>query len=82
MSIDYDKLRTELGEIDAGVHVTTRYTWADLARELLRLHDGSAQLLAKKRAAVERLYSTDPVTAAVLELMCDELENLLKGDTE
>lgn len=37
MSIDYDKLRTELEETEAGVHVTTRYTWADLAHELLRL---------------------------------------------
>lgn len=54
----------------------------DMARELIRLRDGSSQLLAKKRAAVERLYSTDPVTAAILEAMCDELENLLNGDPE
>lgn len=45
MSIDYDKLRAELEEIEAGVHVTTRYTWADLARELLRLHDELTALL-------------------------------------
>lgn len=37
MSIDYEKLRADLDEIQAGVHVTTRYTWADLAEELLRL---------------------------------------------
>lgn len=54
----------------------------DMARELLRLRDEGSQLLAKKRAAVKRLYSTDQVTAAVLEGMCDELENLLEGDTE
>lgn len=39
MSIDYDKLRRELDEMEAGVHVTTRYTWADLAEELLRLKE-------------------------------------------
>lgn len=54
----------------------------DMARELLRLRDESSQLLAKKRAAVKRLYSTDQVTAAVLEGMCDELAFLLNGDAE
>lgn len=91
MSIDYDRLRTTVDVVDdPETDKITRgnYTLAlevqgpDFARELLRLHDGSAQLLAKKRAAVKRLYSTDQVTAAVLELMCDELENLLEGDTE
>lgn len=37
--LDYNKLAQELKEINAGVHVTTRYTWADLATELLKRRD-------------------------------------------
>lgn len=90
MSIDYDRLRELLEQWQHGDELRDQLEaqWdmelaaPDMARELLRLRDGSSQLLAKKRAAVKRLYSTDQVTAAVLEGMCDELENLLNGDTE
>lgn len=90
MSIDYDRLRELLEQWQHGDEVRDQLEaqWdmelaaPDMARELLRLRDGSSQLLAKKRAAVKRLYSTDQITAAVLEAMCDELENLLEGDTE
>lgn len=37
MTIDYDRLRELAGEMEQGVAATTRYTWLDLARELLRL---------------------------------------------
>lgn len=53
VSVDYEKLRADLDEIQAGVNITTRYTWADLARELLRLHDGLEQLVDSKRPAAE-----------------------------
>ncbi|MGV0434203.1 hypothetical protein ACUY3H_04470 [Corynebacterium ureicelerivorans] len=90
MSIDYDRLRELLEQWQHGDEVRDQLEaqWEmelaapNMARELLRQRDGSSQLLAKKRAAVKRLYSTDQVTAAVLEGMCDELENLLIGDTE
>lgn len=92
MSIDYNRLREMVRAVEnyTAYDPVEVYTASDelevrapaLARELLRLRDEGSQLLAKKRAAVKRLYSTDQVTAAVLEGMCDELENLLEGDTE
>ena len=72
----------EIGEDEELTNLALAALAPDMAAELLRLRDGSSQLLAKKRAAVKRLYSTDQVTAAVFEGMCDELENLLEGDTE
>lgn len=91
MSIDYDKLRTELDEMEAGVHVTTRYTWADLAHELLHLHDGVEQLVDSKRPAAELMrkrantnwrYDAERYIADAVDEMCDELTALLEGDTE
>lgn len=39
MSIDYDRLRELVAEMEQGAAATTRYTWLDLAHELIRLHD-------------------------------------------
>lgn len=38
--VDYDRLRKLVNEMEQGVAATTRYTWLDLAHEVLRLHDG------------------------------------------
>ena len=45
MSIDYDRLRQLVAEMEQGTAATTRYTWLDLARELLRLRDGVEKAL-------------------------------------
>lgn len=90
MTIYYDRLRELLEQWEHGdeVHDRLQARWGielaapDLARELLRLHDGVEELLESKRTAVKRLYETDPVPAAILEAMCDSLDNLLNGDTE
>jgi len=80
MSIDYDKLRRELGEMEAGAHVTTRHTWADLAHELLHL-----------RGVVEKFdnwltVSAKNATTPATKNMCLDVQyvltQLLEGDTE
>ena len=38
--INYDQLRELVNEMEQDVAATTRYTWLDLAHEVLRLHDG------------------------------------------
>lgn len=38
--VNYDHLRKLVNEMEHGVAATTRYTWLDLAHEVLRLHDG------------------------------------------
>lgn len=53
-----------------------------MARELLRLHDGVGELVERKRAAVKRLDITRPIAAAILDVTCDDLEDLFKGDTK
>ena len=40
MTIDYDRLRELVAEMERGAAATTRYTWLDLAHELIRLRDG------------------------------------------
>lgn len=44
-SIDYDRLRSLVVEMEQGVAATTRYTWLDLAHELLELREGAEKAL-------------------------------------
>ncbi|MDK8669007.1 hypothetical protein QP902_10020 [Corynebacterium marquesiae] len=46
MSIDYDQLNDLVTEMEQGVNATTKYSWLDLAEEILRMRD---QLTAMKR---------------------------------
>lgn len=79
MSIDYDKLRRELDEMEAGVHVTTRYNWADLAEELLRLHDELGDLRDTMHAYADRTNGESFLVAADY---AHRIAQVLQGDTE
>lgn len=97
MTIDYDRLRELVGEMEQGTAATTRYTWLDLARELLRLRDGVKALVVEKRMWVDQLCDPyeevlnpdwlsevggeEPIGLA-LEKVCRQLTDLLDGDTE
>lgn len=92
MSIDYDRLREmvqaaenhtayDLVEVYAAENELENLA-PELARELLRLRDGVGELVERKRAAVKRLDITRPIAAAILDVTCDDLEDLFKGDTE
>lgn len=37
MSIDYDHLRRVVAEMEQGAATTTKYSWLDLAQEILRM---------------------------------------------
>lgn len=86
MSIDYDRLRELVGEMEQGVAATTRYTWLDLARELLRLRDG----VEKERDACDLTAGAcrdigTPEHLAVagnLATVANTLTDLLEGDNE
>lgn len=80
MSIDYDRLRELVGEMEQGVAATTRYTWLDLARELLRLRDGIKQAADELGARAEYAPNV-PRQEAYLEAE-QRLIDLLEGDTE
>lgn len=46
MSIDYEQLHRLVTEMEQGVEATTKYSWIELAQEVLRMRD---QLTAMKR---------------------------------
>lgn len=80
MSIDYDRLRELVAEMEQGTAATTRYTWLDLAHELIRLRDGVKRVADELGAKAE--YAPNiPRQASYAEaerlLIC-----LLNGDTE
>lgn len=83
MTIDYDKLHQELQEMNEGVHVTTRYTWADLATELLTLREGVINL----KEGLEGLYFAGRVTGRLEKPSVSnidtirQLNHLLAGGT-
>ncbi|AIL96410.1 hypothetical protein [Corynebacterium ureicelerivorans] len=79
MSIDYDRLRELVGEMEQGVAATTRYIWIDLARELLRLRDGVKQVADDLGEKAEYAPNV-PRREAYLEAE-QRLTDLLNGDT-
>ena len=83
MSIDYDRMRKLVGEMEQGVAATTRYTWLDLARELLRLRDELTDLrdLMHSHAVYQRAdgYGT---AANWTSDHAYRLTRILQGDTE
>lgn len=83
MSIDYDKIRRELDEMEAGVHVTTRYTWADLAHELLHLRDEIETIRDRCTAQAKKARAADiHFLAREIDTNAEILTLLLQGDTE
>ena len=98
MSIDYDHLREWLVEVDRANPLsgdTSTFTYpgstVEIIRELLRLLDGVVEMVESKRASagvirehIETGYLPGyyGYLAAVAEVMCDELADLLKGDNE
>lgn len=45
MSIDYNDLRRTIEEIEQGVNATTKYSWIELAHEVLRLQHKTDSML-------------------------------------
>ena len=86
MSIDYDRLRELVGEMEQGVAATTRYTWLDLARELLALRDEIERTRDRITAEIER--TPVELQAAKITLHTERVHmlglcaHLLKGDYE
>lgn len=83
MTIDYDQLRELVGEMEQGVAVTTRYTWLDLARELLRLRDEGENLRVQMLTHVARLRRLERHNIAYhVQQYAHRLARILDGDTE
>lgn len=85
MSIGYDRLRQLVAEMEQGTAATTRYTWLDLARELLRLRDGVEQLremcLLVRDAALHETPASEGAANA-FNTCAKQLTELLEGDRD
>lgn len=46
MSIDYNDLRRTIEEIEQGVNATTKYSWIELAQEVLRMSNELKEISA------------------------------------
>ena len=83
MSIGYDRLRQLVAEMEQGTAATTRYTWLDLARELLRLRRELTDLrdLMHTHAVYQRAdgYGT---AANWTSDHAHRLNRIIQGDTE
>lgn len=53
MSINHEHLRRVVGEMEQGVAATTKYSWLDLARELIRIRGEMDELLEPIRQQVD-----------------------------
>ena len=83
MSIDYDRLKELAGEMEQGTAATTRYTWLDLARELLRLRDELTDLRDLMWTHAGHLRKDRHTTAADwTENHAQRLGQIMQGDTE
>ena len=85
MSIDYGHLRRIVAEMEQGVTSTTKYSWLDLAQEVIRLREELRELRGhlKKRSEYHSKVelSTDPLDGIELEdnYAEDEISRIL-GD--
>ena len=83
MTIDYDRLRTDLAGTEAGTPGVVHCTWTDLARELLRLHDG-VEVMRDRCAALTKSAQNAGIRtlAREMDINAKALTGLLNGDTE
>lgn len=78
MRIDYDHLRRVVAEMKQGVSATTRYSWLDLAQEVLRMRKELTDLQEEARAAA-KIHATGPTAQRVFDALETTINQIL-GD--
>ena len=82
-SIDYDRLRSLVEEMEQGVAATTRYTWLDLAHELLELRDEMSHIRGELNTLAGLLAAdTYHAQANRVRECIGNLDDLLDGDNK
>lgn len=76
MSIDYDQLHRTIEEIKQGVAATTKYTWLDLAQEVLRMQKELISLQDEARAAA-KIHATGPTAQRVFDALDTTINQIL-----
>lgn len=80
MSINHDHLRRVVAEMEQGVAATTRYTWLDLAQEILRMRGELTDLQEEARYAAKFL-ETGPAAQRVFDALETTINQIL-GDRD
>ena len=76
MRIDYDHLRRVVAEMKQGVAATTRYSWLDLAQEVLRMRKELISLREEARAAA-KIHATGPAAQRVFDALDTTINQIL-----
>lgn len=78
MSINHEHLRRLVKEMEQGVSATTRYSWLDLAQEVLRMRKELTDLQEEARYAAKFL-ETGPAAQRVFDALETTINQIL-GD--
>ena len=76
MRTDYDHLRRVVAEMKQGVSATTRYSWLDLAQEVLRMRKELISLREEARSAAKFL-ETGPAAQRVFDALETTINQIL-----
>lgn len=76
MSINHDHLHRLVTEMEQGVAATTRYSWLDLAQEVLRMRKELISLREEARSAA-KIHATGPTAQRGL-FLCPKEKHMKK----
>ncbi|MDK8475502.1 hypothetical protein [Corynebacterium sp. MSK310] len=78
MSINHDHLHRIVTEMEQGVAATTKYTWLDLAQEILRMRGELTSLQEEARSAA-KIHTPGPNVQRVFNALDTTIHQIL-GD--
>lgn len=76
MSINHEHLRRVVAEMEQGVAATTRYSWLDLAQEVLRMRKELISLREEARSAA-KIHATGPTAQRVFDALETTINQIL-----
>lgn len=76
MSVNHDHLRRVVAEMEQGVSATTRYSWLDLAQEVLRMRKELTDLQEEARYAA-KIHATGPTAQRVFDALDTTINQIL-----
>ena len=81
MSINHDHLQHLVAEIKQGVATTTKYSWLDLAQEVLRMRKELTDLQEEARSAA-KIHATGPAAQRVFDALDTTINQILGEDDD
>lgn len=76
MSINHDHLQHLVAEMKQGVATTTKYSWLDLAQEVLRMRKELTDLQEEARYAA-KIHATGPAAQRVFDALDTTINQIL-----